>query len=840
MALARRLTAVTTGLILLTAIILCALAFRDVARPTLLAALAAVVSSLALAVTLGQSLTRAAPAGGGPLAELDRMAAALREKTAALADESSGRRNAETALKHYAEQQRMFAAAAESAAYPIITVACDGTITAWNPAAEKLYRYSSDEAIGRNIGIIVPDDHRAEQAATVQKALHDELIENFETVRQAKGGRRIDVALSIRAVRSSAGDIIGVAKITRDLTAQKFAEEKFRLAVESAPCGMVMTSRRGEVMMVNTEIERLFGYSRDELIGQPVELLVPARLRGQHARLREDFISHPKTQRMGAGRDLYGRRRDGTEFPVEVVLNPIHTGERLLILGVIIDISERKRLERLKDEFVSTVSHELRTPLTSISGSLGLLMGGAAGKLPDSAARLLAIAQSNSQRLVRLINDILDIEKMESSQIVFHFKPVETRALVEQAIEGNRGFADGYGVRLRLDSAAASGLVHADPDRLAQIVTNLLSNAIKFSPSDGEVVVGIEKRDETMRIWVRDHGPGIPLEFKPHIFEKFAQADATDARQKGGTGLGLSIVREIATRLGGTVGFEDAPGGGTIFHVDLPGWDQVAGREIDHEAKPGATRILLCEDDPNAAVTLREGLQQFGFATDFAHTRAEAVLRAGAASYGAILVDLQLPDGDGAGLIRDLCTRPQNRRGAPIIALSADSARDHEALNGPETTGLEWMDKPVDIDRLVQMLDRMGVRDSHERPAILHVDDDREVLDLVAQALGTTANVTSAQTIDGARRALAEHHFDLAVLDIELGGVSGLDLLPDLRGLRGRAIPVIIFSAHGAREVRDPQVQASLSKSQAALDSLVATVHDRLTPGTSPVSKEAV
>jgi PAS domain S-box-containing protein len=835
MTLAQRLMATMTGLVLLTAAIVGSFAYPHVERPELLAALAALVVILALAAALAHSLARTA--GQATLgATLDRMAAELRHKTAELVSESNARRDVECALDQHEQQQRMFAAAAESAAYPIITVTRDDTIAAWNPAAESLYRYTAAEAIGKSIAIIVPEDQRAAQATMIEKALRDELIENFETVRQAKGGRRIDVALSIRPVRSRSGEIIGVSKVTRDLTAQKFAEEKFRLAVEAAPCGIVMTKRSGAIVMVNAEIERLFGYSRDELIGQSVDILVPSRLRNQHARLRDDFIRNPKTHRMGAGRDLFAKRSDGTEIPVEVVLNPIHAGDKVLVLGVVIDISERKRLERLKDEFVSTVSHELRTPLTSISGSLGLLIGGAAGTLPDAAARLLGIAQSNSQRLVRLINDILDIEKMESSQIVFNFRPVEARTLVEQTIEGSRGFADGYGVRLRLDPAAADGQVHADPDRLAQVVTNLLSNAIKFSPPGGEVAVGIERRDHAMRISVRDHGPGIPPEFKARIFEKFAQADATDARQKGGTGLGLSIVKEIVTRLGGKVGFADAEGGGTVFHVELPGWDQVAGREIDHGAKPGAARILLCEDDPNAASALREGLRQFGFATDFAHTRSEAMTRAAASPYGAILVDLQLPDGDGAGLIRDL--RPQGAAeiSPPIIALSADSGRDHEALSGLEPAGLEWLDKPVDLDRLAQMLDRLGVRERDQRPEILHVDDDQDVLDLVAEALNSTANVTSADSLEEARRALARNHFDLAVLDIELGGVSGLDLLPDLRGSRGRAIPVIIFSAHGSSPVRDPQVQASLSKSKAALDSLVATVHDRLTPRSSHAS----
>jgi signal transduction histidine kinase len=235
---------------------------------------------------------------------------------------------------------------------------------------------------------------------------------------------------------------------------------------------------------------------------------------------------------------------------------------------------ERKRLDQLKDEFVSTVSHELRTPLTSISASLGLLMGKAAGNLPDPMARLLAIAHTNSERLVRLVNDILDIEKMQSGRVVFNFARVDVRSLVEQAIEGNRELAESYGVRIRLEDTSAVCDVRADPDRLAQVVTNLLSNALKFSPAQDEVVVAIEEATDAVRISVRDHGAGISVDFKPHIFERFAQADATNVRQNGGTGLGLSIVKQIVDRLGGEVGFADAPGGGTIFHVALPCWGQ--------------------------------------------------------------------------------------------------------------------------------------------------------------------------------------------------------------------------------------------------------------------------
>lgn len=258
--------------------------------------------------------------------------------------------------------------------------------------------------------------------------------------------------------------------------------------------------------------------------------------------------------------------------------------------------SERKRLERMKDEFVSTVSHELRTPLTSIAGSLGLLMGNAAGDLPKPAARLLEIAHINSVRLVRLVNDILDMEKLESGHAAFDIRKTEVRPLVEQTVEAIRGYAEEHGVKVRIEAVDANDEIddiRADADRLAQVLTNLLSNAIKFSPREGEVAIAVEKEMEIdmVRITVRDHGPGIPADFKSRIFGRFAQAEATNARRKGGTGLGLSIARQIIDRLGGEIGFFDAPGGGTIFYAELPIWDHganFAGHEQELDMPPAS------------------------------------------------------------------------------------------------------------------------------------------------------------------------------------------------------------------------------------------------------------
>jgi signal transduction histidine kinase len=239
-------------------------------------------------------------------------------------------------------------------------------------------------------------------------------------------------------------------------------------------------------------------------------------------------------------------------------------------------VSDARTLATTMDEFVANVSHELRTPMTSIAGSLGLLAGGAAGPLSTDAGRLVSIAHTSAQRMVRLVNDILDIGRLESGKIAFDFAPVDLHEAAEQAIGAVAVFAMGHGASVRLGAASPGCLVRADSDRLVQVFTNLLSNAIKFSPPQGEVLVTIGKSRSAGWVSVTDQGSGIPKEFEARIFGKFAQAETGNTRQKGGSGLGLHIVANILAQQGGTIGFEAAPGGGTTFHFELPLWNAAA------------------------------------------------------------------------------------------------------------------------------------------------------------------------------------------------------------------------------------------------------------------------
>jgi PAS domain S-box-containing protein len=327
----------------------------------------------------------------------------------------------------------------------------------------------------------------------------------------------------------------------------------------------------GTIAYANPKFERIFGYEPGELKDRPVQILnagTSEEADAVHKRIARDLF-----ERGESTYEVQNLRKDGTPLwcrATTVLFDHPEHGQ--VFVAVQEDITERMRMERIKDDFVAVVSHELRTPLTSIRGSLGLLAGGAAGQLPEAARSLVDISASNCERLVRLINDILDMEKIESGKMAFVPIPVDLAPLVEQAILSNRAYAHGFGVEIRLEESVP-GRVLADPDRLHQVLTNLLSNAARLSPRNATVEVRIHRVDGRLQVSVTDQGPGIPPEFQPQVFEKFAQADASSTRRKGGTGLGLSISRAIVERHGGSIWFKTQVGAGTTFSFELADLD---------------------------------------------------------------------------------------------------------------------------------------------------------------------------------------------------------------------------------------------------------------------------
>ncbi len=472
------------------------------------------------------------------------------------------------------------------------------------------------------------------------------------------------------------------------------------------------------------------------------------------------------------------------------------------------EIAEKATL--LKDEFIATVSHELRTPLTAITASLALMRDELDPHVGRETKELLDIAHANSRRLHRLVDDILDIEKLEAGKVPFQLGRVAVRPLLAQVIATDRALAERSGVALRLGPGLA-GDVYADEDRLAQVVANLMSNAIKFSPRGSEVVLSTERRDGKVRITVRDHGPGIPAHFRSQVFEKFAQADTSDARAKGGTGLGLSIVKEVVQRMGGSVGFAEAPGGGTMFFADLPAFD--AGRVCE-------VPILLCADAEGAVGIVGEWLRHDGYRVDWSRSADDAIARASATGYGLVLIDLQLGHVDGISLIRKLRRLPGHGE-TPLIVLCHGGIDDRSQHDAAPHDVFDWIEDPLSPEELRRRIDEALGTDAVRAARILHLDDDPAVLAALARACHADEHVVSVRSVAEARAALAAGDFDLAILDLDLDGSNGMDLLPDLRNRDGRAVPVIIYSVHGADPAQAAQVQATLIKSRSSIDNLV-------------------
>ena len=352
--------------------------------------------------------------------------------------------------------------------------------------------------------------------------------------------------------------------------------------VERSFDGILSVGHDGKVRSINPAAARIFDCREQDAVGIPIQRLLP-QFDGAGEDACELMEQAARAGIAAPPAETLAHRHSGGEFSAEVSISRTElalgnraierrTHPRRLYLLTVRDITQRKRSEVLKNEFISTVSHELRTPLTSIGGALGLLVGGAAGVIPAEADRLIGIAKNNSDRLIRLINDILDLKRIESAKLNIRREPIQLASVLNAAIVENQGIGDDHDGAFRLTAVDPGIVAAADADRLTQVMTNLLSNAAKFSPKHSTVDISTWRRGNVVRVSVTDHGPGIPEEFAEHIFEKFSQADASSSRNHGGTGLGLSIVKALVEGMGGRVGFESDPGEGTTFYFDLPLW----------------------------------------------------------------------------------------------------------------------------------------------------------------------------------------------------------------------------------------------------------------------------
>ena len=638
-----------------------------------------------------------------------------------------------------------------------------------------------------------------------------------------------EMARAVEIFRNTAID-----RMKSDL-ALKETGERMEAVVDHIFDGIFIIDQVGTIQSVNPAAINMFGYSKTELIGQNVRILMPEPHHTAHDGYLKNYIMTGEARIIGIGREVEGLRRDGTGFPLHLQIADLHLSAGRFFLGVVRDLTEQKEADRAKGEFVSTVSHELRTPLTSIKGSLGLIRSGAIGELPDKFHSMLDIAYKNSDRLVLLINDILDMEKIKAGKMDYQMVPTEIVPLIDEAIEANKGYGDEHGVTFVKTFTEDKALVHGDKDRLMQVLSNLMSNAAKFSPDGERVEISISRQDGMIRIAVKDKGPGIPEKFKETIFQKFSQADSSDTRQKGGTGLGLSITKAIIEQHDGTIGFETEVGKGSIFFFDLP---ELATQKNSQAAEIGwldKYHILICEDDPDISEILKLTLEGAGYITSTAGTAAKAKQLLREDDFDAMTLDLGLPDQDGFSLLQDLRKEPKTQD-LPVIVISAMTKQGQQELTANATGILDWIEKPIEASDLIRRLNN-GLRNATgAMPRILHIEDDESILQVVAALAEDTADVIAAKTFAEAKSLLTQEVFDLVILDLMLPDGDGERLLPLLDKPGQPSTPVIVFSAKDISRQTADSIKSVLVKSQTTNDKLLTTIRTAIEANNSSPS----
>jgi PAS domain S-box-containing protein len=565
---------------------------------------------------------------------------------------------------------------------------------------------------------------------------------------------------------------------------------KNELILNAAADGIVGLDLEGRATFINRAAAEMLRLSMNDLRGQRFHELI------HHT--REDGNAHPfeECPNMRALRDgemsrvpndIFWRR-DQTSFAVEYSTTPMRDESGQLIGAVMTfhDTTERLEVQRMKDEFVSIVSHELRTPLTSIRGALGLLAGGLMASSPVKGQRMLDIAVSNTDRLVRLINDILDIERIDSGKVVLTKSICNAATLLRDSIDVMRPIADKAGVRLEL-GRVESATINADADRVIQTLTNLLSNAIKFSPSGSAVTISaIHERDGVV-FRVKDRGRGIPADKLDSVFDRVQQVDASDSREKGGSGLGLTICRSIVREHGGEMHVDSVFGEGSEFRFSIPAaLMEASGRQ------PGAApRIVVCDDDPNLREVLEMMLNGYGYDVRTAEGGDELLRLLPSFTPDVILLDIFMPAGGGWETLSRLKNNPETAE-IPVVILSGIKADEMAApfdLAG-------WVNKPLDEGTLIATLEHaLGV--AGRRPRIMIVEDDFDLARVITESFARHGIETCHASTGREAIALArEVTPDLLILDLVLPELDGFGVVEWLREQEKLCkVPMVVYSA---------------------------------------------
>lgn len=485
---------------------------------------------------------------------------------------------------------------------------------------------------------------------------------------------------------------------------------------------------------------------------------------------------------------------DPEHLVLEVRTNPVidRSGRYIGCVSTLHDVTAAREIAVMKNEFVSMVSHELRTPLTSIKGYVDLIVDGEAGEINDIQREFLQIVQENSDRLVELINDLLDISRMESGRVHLKLEPLELPEVVQGVLDTFRTYADQSNVELKTDVPDDLPRVAGDRDRVGQVIMNLVSNAIKYSPGGGSATMRVHRDGDLVIISVSDSGIGISEEDQAQLFTKFFRVDSTLTREIGGTGLGLSICKTVVELMGGTIWVESTAGEGSTFSFSVPVApdDLVRTPSIEAPFVVGGT-VLVVDHDPDIADLIEKYLEKRGYDVVKAHSAKEALAVAEKSKPRLITLDVMLDDADGFQLLQDFKNHPASRD-VPVVVLSIVCDEGKSMRHG----AADYLEKPIDHARLVKVVDELvGSKDS---PTVLVVDDDRNIVDALSRMLRAKGFAVQC-AYDGAEalQAIEKRRPDLMLLDLQMPVMDGYQVIQEVKSHDAtKEIPIVVMTAH--------------------------------------------
>jgi PAS domain S-box-containing protein len=733
-----------------------------------------------------------------------------KEYSFAYARDITERLRAEEALRESEERYRMLF---QRNLAGVFRSSMDGKILECNQAMANILGFDSPQ---KALGCSAPEFYFSdeERATFLEKLTVDGRLSNFEMRLRRNDGNPVWVLANVSLGTSAEGGSRPIEGTFINITKRKLAEatrDYLASIVESSEDAIIGKSLDGTIQTWNRGAEKLYGYAASEVIGQSVLFLVPAE---RHKEV-EGFLNRIKRGERIEPHETVRIAKGGGRLDVAVTISPLKNadGEVVGASTVARDISERREIERTKSEIVSVVSHELRTPLTSIRGALGLLAAGMLRSQPEKGQRMLEIAVSNTDRLVRLINDILDLERLESGKMILEKRTCTAAGLMTQAADSVRDLAEKAGVTLSVSLHSAR--LWVDQDRIIQALINLLSNAIKFSPRGKTIRLTATRQADQILFQVKDQGRGIPQEKRENIFERFQQVDASDRREKGGTGLGLPITRSIVQQHGGRIWVESTLGQGSTFSFTLP---SLPAETVTVDDGLRARKVLVCAVEADIFGAVQAVLSRQGYTLLAAASWQEAIEMASIESPGAVLVDSSMPGMDSGQAITAL-KQQSHTRDLPVIGLGG-TAPDEIQLAARGMAG--WVTKPFTQASLLPVLESVLSKLS-EGPRVLVVEDDADlarVLTTVFERHG--AVVLLARTGQEAVDLCPSFIPDLLVLDVILPELDGFGVVEQLRQhAHLQRLPLAVYSV---KELDDSE------KARLRLGESIFMTKSRLTP----------